>query len=41
VVHAQGYLFAPALRVAPFRDLAKALNGAGKAESAAPAISAA
>jgi sensor c-di-GMP phosphodiesterase-like protein len=41
VVHAQGYLFAPALRVTPFRDLAKALNGAGKVEAARPAISAA
>jgi EAL domain-containing protein (putative c-di-GMP-specific phosphodiesterase class I) len=41
VVHAQGYLFAPALRVAPFRDLARALNGPGQAESARPAISAA
>jgi EAL domain-containing protein (putative c-di-GMP-specific phosphodiesterase class I) len=41
VVHAQGYLFAPALRVAPFRDLARALNGAGKVETARPAISAA
>lgn len=41
VVHAQGYLFAPALRVAPFRDLARALNGAGKVETARPAIVAA
>jgi sensor c-di-GMP phosphodiesterase-like protein len=41
VVHAQGYLFAPALRVAPFRDLARALNSAGKVETARPAISAA
>ncbi|MGN6487529.1 MAG: EAL domain-containing protein [Devosia sp.] len=41
VVHAQGYLFAPALRVAPFRDLAKALNGPGTVESAVPAVSAA
>lgn len=41
VVHAQGYLFAPALRVAPFRDLARALNGAGKVETARPMISAA
>jgi sensor c-di-GMP phosphodiesterase-like protein len=41
VVHAQGYLFAPALRVAPFRDLAKALNGTDKVETATPAISAA
>jgi len=41
VVHAQGYLFAPALRVAPFRDLARALNGAGKVETLRPAIVAA
>lgn len=41
VVHAQGYLFAPALRVAPFRDLARALNSAGKVETARPVISAA
>jgi sensor c-di-GMP phosphodiesterase-like protein len=27
VVHAQGYLFAPALKVGAFRDLARALNG--------------
>jgi len=41
VVHAQGYLFAPALRVAPFQDLARALNGVGKIETARPVISAA
>jgi sensor c-di-GMP phosphodiesterase-like protein len=41
VVHAQGYLFAPALRVAPFRDLARALNSAGKVETLPPAIAAA
>lgn len=41
VVHAQGYLFAPALRVAPFQDLARALNGSGKVETAKPVIAAA
>jgi sensor c-di-GMP phosphodiesterase-like protein len=30
VVMAQGFLFAPALRVAPFKELAHALNGQGR-----------
>lgn len=41
VVHAQGYLFAPALRMAPFRELARALNGTTIVEPAHRAISAA
>jgi hypothetical protein len=27
---AQGFLFAPAIRVAPFKELARALNGGDK-----------
>ncbi|WP_423067655.1 EAL domain-containing protein [Devosia sp. CN2-171] len=34
VVHAQGYLFAPALKSGAFKELAVALNGAGKVETA-------
>ncbi|HEY9011229.1 MAG TPA: EAL domain-containing protein [Devosia sp.] len=41
VVMAQGFLFAPAIRVAPFRDLAKALNGGATAPAALPASAAA
>jgi sensor c-di-GMP phosphodiesterase-like protein len=40
VVMAQGFLFAPAIRLQPFKELAVALNGRGKAaelETAAPA----
>ncbi len=33
VVHAQGYLFAPALKAGAFKELATALNGAGKVET--------
>ena len=36
VVHAQGYLFAPALKATAFKELARALNGSGKVEAAAP-----
>lgn len=34
VVHAQGYLFAPALKAGAFKELARALNGTAKAERA-------
>ncbi len=37
VVMAQGFLFAPAIKVGPFRDLARALNGGGKPTAALPA----
>ena len=37
VVMAQGFLFAPAIKVGPFRDLAKALNSAEKPAVALPA----
>lgn len=36
VVMAQGYLFAPAIKVGPFRDLARALNGTAKPTQALP-----
>ncbi|HEY0919817.1 EAL domain-containing protein [Devosia sp.] len=36
VVMAQGYLFAPALRIEPFRDLAQALNGEPRPVPLAP-----
>jgi EAL domain-containing protein (putative c-di-GMP-specific phosphodiesterase class I) len=39
VVMAQGFLFAPAIKVGPFRDLARALNGAGRPTAALPAAS--
>jgi sensor c-di-GMP phosphodiesterase-like protein len=35
VVMAQGFLFAPALKVGAFRDLARALNGGTRAPAAA------
>jgi len=36
VVMAQGFLFAPAIKVGPFRDLARALNGGDKPQVALP-----
>jgi len=41
VVMAQGFLFAPALRVAPFKELAHALNGQGRQLELAAATAAA
>jgi sensor c-di-GMP phosphodiesterase-like protein len=41
VVMAQGFLFAPAIRAAQFRELAGALNGPGKADILVPASAAA
>lgn len=37
VVMAQGFLFAPAIKVGPFRDLARALNGGAQPATALPA----
>ena len=37
VVMAQGFLFAPAIKVGPFRDLARALNGNAQPAAALPA----
>jgi hypothetical protein len=34
---AQGFLFAPAIKVGPFRDLAQALNGGDKPQATLPA----
>lgn len=41
VVMAQGFLFAPAIKVGPFRDLARALNGNAKPTAALPSATAA